>query len=75
MVQNFALEVIRDVSFYEYVKTKKGREKRFRYREEGVFFKLRGRTLNGIKKEIDSILKNKAGSIVDWKIYTSFPFE
>ena len=75
IVQEFVLEIIKDASFYEYVKTKRGREKRFRYREESVFFKLRRRTLKGIQKEIDSVLKEQAGSIVDWKIYTSFPFK
>jgi len=75
MVQEFVLEVIADASFYEYVKTKKGRVKRFRYRQESKFFKLRKRTLKSIQGEIDSVIKNYRGSIVDWKIYTSFPFE
>jgi len=75
MIQEFVLEVIVDTSFYEYVKTQKGRVKRFRYRQESKFFKLRKKTLKSIQGEIDSIIKNYTGSIVDWKMYTSFPFE
>ena len=75
MIQEFLLEIIQDVSFYERVKTKRGIKKRFRYRQEGNFFKLRKKTLAGIQKEIDSILEKFRGSVVDWKIYTSFPFE
>jgi len=75
MIQEFVLEVVRDVSFHERVKTKIRIEKRFRYRQESDFFKLRRKTLKGIQKEIDSILKNYLGFTVDWKVYTSFPFE
>ena len=75
MVQEFLLEVIRDISFYEHVKTKKGLVKRFKYQQESSFFKLHRKTLKGIQKDIDLILKDYRGSIVDWKVYTSFPFE
>ena len=75
MQQELVLEVVKDVSFFEHVKTKKRIEKRFRYRQESNFFKLRKKTLKGIQKEIDLIIKNYKGSIVDWKVYTSFPFE
>lgn len=44
--------------------------------QESNFFKLSRKSLKGIQKEIDSILeKNYRNSIVDWKVYTSFPFE
>ena len=75
MQQELVLEIVKDVSFFEHVKTKKRIEKRFRYRQESIFFKLRKKTLKGIQKEIDLIIKNYKGSIVDWRVYTSFPFE
>ena len=75
MTQEFVLEVICDVSFHEHVKTKKGTVKRFRYREQSNFFKLHRKTLKSIQKEIDLIIKKFEASVVNWKIYTSFPFE
>lgn len=75
MVQEFLLEIIQDVSFFKRVETKRGPVKKFRYRKESVFFKLRKRTIKSIQKEIDLIIKKRVTSVVDWKIYTSFPFE
>lgn len=75
MIQEFLLEIIQEVSFFEKVKTKRGIVKRFRYRQESNFFKLRKKSLKGIQKEIDLLIKKCGTSVVDWKVYTSFPFE
>lgn len=75
MIQEFLLEIIQDVSFFENVKTKKGLRKRFRYRKESSFFKLRKKTIKNIQREIDLLIKKCGTSVVDWKVYTSFPFE
>ncbi|PIR42112.1 MAG: hypothetical protein COV30_00215 [Candidatus Yanofskybacteria bacterium CG10_big_fil_rev_8_21_14_0_10_37_15] len=70
MAQEFLLEVIKNI------KTKKKKENKFRDRRKSNFFKLRRKTLKGIQKEIDLILKNYNDSgVISWRVYTSFPFE
>lgn len=74
MIQEFILEIIKDVSFFERVKTRKGWRRRFKYQEESVFFKLKAKTSKDLGKKID-LKVEEAGQVIDWKIYGSFPFE